>query len=92
MEGVALLMTAYATGLQVRMDGEQLIIRGPTRLAALAQQLLSHKGAILALLEAWEERAALREYDGCLPRQEAERRAWTDILGEGATRTDNSPT
>ena len=91
MDGIALLTEAHAAGLQVRMHGEYLIIRGPKRLAALAQQLLSQKGAILTLLEAWEERAAIREYDGCLPRQEAERRAWTDILGDSATRTDNSP-
>jgi hypothetical protein len=92
MEGIKFLAEAQAAGLQVRRDGDQLIIRGPTRLAVLAQQLLSRKGAILALLEEWEERAVLREYDGGLPRAEAEALAWIDVFGDGATKTDNSST
>jgi hypothetical protein len=63
----------------VHAEGERLIVRGPKRLAALAQQLLSHKAAILEILELFEERAAIMEYDGGLPRAEAERLAWACI-------------
>jgi len=82
MDGVALLTEAYASGLQVRTEGERLIVRGPKRLAALAQQLLSHKAAILEILELFEERAAIMEYDGGLPRIEAEQLAWACVLRE----------
>ena len=30
----------------------------------------------------YEERAAIMEFDGGLPRQEAERLAWLDVFGE----------
>ena len=42
--------------------------------------LRTHKEALLALLELWEERAAIMQYDGRLPRAEAERLAW-EALG-----------
>lgn len=32
--------------------------------------------------EWWEERAAIREYDGGQSREDAERDAWTDVGGE----------
>jgi hypothetical protein len=79
MDSVALLTEACAAGLQVHMDEERLIVRGPHRLAALAQQLLSHKEEVLTILEAFEERAALMEYDGRIPRTEAERLAWVCV-------------
>lgn len=34
-----------------------------------------------ALHEAWEERAAIMEFDGGLPREEAERIAWLSVYG-----------
>ena len=80
MDGVVLLTEAYAAGLQVCAEGERLTVRGPKRLAALAQRLLSHKVAILEVLELFEERAAIMEYDGGLPRTEAERLAWACVL------------
>ena len=82
MAGIALLSEALAAGLQVYMDGEQLIVRGPKRLAALAQQLLSDKEEVLTLLELWEERAAIMEYCSGLSRPEAEARAWQCMLEE----------
>jgi hypothetical protein len=51
MDIIALLSVAYNAGLQVRMDGARLIVCGPKRLAALAQELLSQKAAIMAVLE-----------------------------------------
>ena len=80
MDGVALLTEARAAGLQVRMHGEYLIIRGPKRLAALAQHLLSHKEEVLTILEAFEERAAIAEYCGGLAREDAEQLAWQCVL------------
>ena len=79
MDGVAVLSEAHAAGLQIHMDGERLIMRGPKRLASLAQHLLSHKEEILGALEWWTERAAIIEFDGWLPREEAERLAWACI-------------
>lgn len=34
------------------------------------------------LLDAYEERAAIMEYDGGLPRHEAEAQAWMDVYGK----------
>ena len=47
--------------------------------------LHEHKAALLDLLEVFEQRAALIEYDGGIPRGEAERLAWACL--RGATRT-----
>jgi hypothetical protein len=47
----------------------------PKLLGALRQ----HKVALCGLGEAWSERAAIAEYDGRIPRAEAERLAWTCI-------------
>jgi hypothetical protein len=80
MDGVALLAEAHTAGFQVHAEGERLIVRGPKRLAALAQHLLNHKAAILELLELFEERAAIIEYDGGLSRLDAEQLAWTCLL------------
>ena len=85
MEAVDLLRTAHAAGLQVHMDGEDLIVRGPKRLTALAQQLLSHKEEILKVLELVEERTAIMEYDGGLSRAEAERLVWGCLRDEAPT-------
>jgi hypothetical protein len=82
MDGVALLTEACAAGLQVHMDEERLIVRGPKRLATLAQQLLSHKEEILTLLDAFEERAGIMEYYAGLSRPEAEQLAWQCVLGK----------
>jgi hypothetical protein len=81
MDSLALLITAHAAGLQARAEGERLIVRGPKRLTALAQQLLSQKAEILEALEWFEERAAMAEYCGGLSRAEAEKLAWQCVLG-----------
>jgi hypothetical protein len=49
---------------------------------ALWTALQAHKAAMLDLLEAFEERVAIAEFDGHLPRAEAERLAWACVLGE----------
>jgi hypothetical protein len=84
MDGLALLHRAYTAGLQVAVDGERLIIRGPKRLAALAEQLLVHKAAIMDAWEVFEERAAIMEFDGGLPHAEVERLAWECVMASRA--------
>jgi hypothetical protein len=51
MDAVSLLEEARAAGLEVRTEGDQLVVRGPKRLATLALRVLDHKPAILAILE-----------------------------------------
>jgi hypothetical protein len=50
MAGLALLMAARQAGLDVRADGECLVIRGPHSAAPLAQALLERKPCVLAAL------------------------------------------
>ena len=49
--------------------------RPPAPALALVDAMRQHKPELHALLEAFEERAAILEYDGRLPRDEAERLA-----------------
>ena len=46
----------------------------------------AHQAALADLLEAFEERVAIAEVCGGLPRAEAERLAWSCVLGEEAAR------
>jgi len=46
----------------------------------LGDRMALHKSELLALVERFEERAAIMEFDGDLGRAEAERRAWASIL------------
>lgn len=46
----AVLAEARAAGLEVRTEGERLVVRGPRTLEPLAQQLLAHKPVVMALL------------------------------------------
>jgi hypothetical protein len=50
MDGVSLLAEAKAAGLAVWAEGDKLVIRGPRRAEALAEELLSRKGEILTLI------------------------------------------
>src|SRR5262245_63117992 len=47
-----LLEQAQAIGLDVRADGDRLVVRGPQSAEALARQLLAHKGDLMRLLSA----------------------------------------
>ncbi len=98
MVGLNTIATAAARGLSVRLDGDKLIVRGLPEHHQLARRILEQKDAVVALLSAhpeytdqdglvamverYEERAAIRELDGGFPRAEAERLAWGDVLGE----------
>ena len=50
MEGLDLLLRAQAAGLDVSVDGDSLVIRGPRSADALALSLLAHKADLLTLL------------------------------------------
>lgn len=89
MDGMSLLREARAAGLLVMVHGDQLVIRGPRRAEDVAPRLLSHKtDVVMALVNdlppdwhvRWDERAAIMEYDGKLPREHAEALALDDIL------------
>jgi hypothetical protein len=47
-----LLEQAQAVGLEVRADGDRLVVRGPQSAEALARQLLAHKGTLMRLISA----------------------------------------
>jgi len=83
------LRDARAAGLTVTTDGALLTIRGPRKAERLARQLLARKTEVLEALaadlpadwhELWDERAAIMEFDGGLPRERAEAAALAEVL------------
>jgi len=87
-----LIEDARAAGLSIEVEGADLIVEAdcempPDLLASLRQ----HKAELIAVLvvskpskvqrwrDEFEERAAIREYDGGYTRAEAERLAWGEI-------------
>lgn len=57
---VSLLAEARAAGLEVRLEAERLVVRGPRSWEALAERLLARKGEVLAALEVEDEALAWR--------------------------------
>jgi hypothetical protein len=95
MDGLTLLEQARTAGLTLIVQGGKLVIRGPRRADRLAEQLLARKGEILDALTLesltpsnlpsewhlmWDERAAIMESEGTLPRERAEALALADVL------------
>ena len=87
MTPVALLHILHVRGVRLRpmvtyVDVEDLagVLTDDVR-----QALVMHQAALLDLVEAWSERAAIAEYCGGLPRAEAEALAWACVLGEVAS-------
>jgi tubulysin polyketide synthase-like protein len=82
MSALALLQQLHAldVALEPHLDGT-LRYRAPKGVLtpALLDGMRQHKPELHALVEEWSERAALMEYDGRLPRDEAERLAWVCI-------------
>jgi hypothetical protein len=60
MEVLSLLAEARAAGLNVRAEGDTLIVRGPRSAEAIVAQLRDHKPEVLALLEAADPEVAWR--------------------------------
>lgn len=85
MTPAALLATLHTAGVVLTLDAGTLRYKAPKGVMTpdLRQQLTQHKAAVLDLLEAFEERAAIMEYSGGgLSREESERLAWVCVLGE----------
>jgi hypothetical protein len=89
MDGLTLLEEARAAGLSVLADGDRLCIRGPRRAEPVARRLIAHKALVLQALAdrlppdwhlQWDERAAIMEADGGLPRERAEALALLDMM------------
>ena len=78
------LARLLVAGWQMCAEGEQLIVTHPTQQLTDLQRhyLHQYQEALLDLLEALEERAAIAEWCGRLPRAEVEALAWQCVLGE----------
>jgi hypothetical protein len=96
----ALLASANECGLRLSARDGRLVVRGPANANPdLVRALLDRKADILWVLlrpepdewHAWEERAAIAEYDGRLPQAEAETLAWAELQAARAgTNSANS--
>ena len=92
MNAAALINAARAAGITMKVDGERLVLAAPERPDdRLLEDLRREKPAIVAYLRdvaAWteedwqalfDERAAIMEFDGGLPREEAETAAASEV-------------
>ena len=75
----ALLVSLRDRGIALRPDSNRLYvdITAGNVTREMLEALRQHKEVLLTILEWYEERAGLLEYDGGLSRTEAEREAWT---------------
>jgi hypothetical protein len=94
------LKAARAAGAELRLDGDDLVLEAAAPPPPVILNLFArHKSEIVALLrqgwngwsrEDWqvffEERAGIAEFDGGLPRLEAEARAFTCCVAEWLNR------
>lgn len=94
MTAATAIMAAIGAGIAMKADGERLVLSAPHRPdERLLQDLRRQKPAIVAYLRglaAWteedwqalfDERAGIMEYDGGLPRNEAETAAAIEVAG-----------
>jgi hypothetical protein len=101
MSAVEALRAAHVAGIQLGVDGEDLVLTASVPPpAAVIDRLASHKTEVLALLrrpgrdgwsaEDWQaffdERAGIVEFDGGLPRAEAEAQAFVCCVVEWLNR------
>jgi hypothetical protein len=94
------LKAARAAGVELRVDGDDLVLEAPAPPQPAVLELLTrHKPGIVVLLrpgrdgwsgEDWQvffdERAGIGEFDGGLPRPEAEARAFACCVAEWLNR------
>ena len=104
MSAVKALKAARATGVKLGIEGDGLVLEAATAPPSTVLDLLTrHKAGIMALLrpandgwsgEDWltfiEERAGIAEFDGGLPRQEAEVRAFDLLRSRARGRVENA--
>ena len=60
MDGLMVRREARAAGLDIRIDGDRLIVRGPRSAAPIAERLLGMKREIIALLEGQDDEVTWR--------------------------------
>lgn len=96
MSAAEALKQARTAGIRIGIDGDDLVLYGPgERPIQVLDLLRQHKADILMLLrrgrdgwsgedwrEFFEERAGIAEFDGGLPRDQAEARAFSCCVGE----------
>jgi len=95
MSAVDALRAARAAGVELAIDGDDVALKAASAPpAAVLDALSRHKAQIVALLrsaEDWQvfydERAGIAEFDGGLPRSEAEARAFECCVVEWLNRT-----
>ena len=106
MSAALALKTAHAVGIRVRIEGDHLELEAEEPPPSAVLDLISlHKAGILRLLsraddgwspEDWQlffdERAAIAEFDGRLPRAEAEERAYACCVVEWLNRNPRTST
>ena len=75
---LSLLRLLRDMGIALRLEGNRLYvdISAGNVTRAMLEALRQHQEVLLTILEWYEERAGLLEYDGGLSRVEAEREAW----------------
>ena len=79
----ALLRRLHASGVTLFVDVDRLRYRGPA--GAITPAMLTALDEVKSdLVYEYHERAAIMEFDGCMPRAEAEARAAVILTG-GAT-------
>src|SRR5262249_40340199 len=74
MDRVALLRDARAARLEIAVDGDRLIVRGPAWAEAVARSLIEHKAEIIALISA----------DGVTDRETDNTTDWRDLYEQRA--------
>jgi hypothetical protein len=75
------LSAVIQAGGRLTPHGEKITVEAPMPLPQDVLALIrEHKQGLLNLLEAFEERRAIVEYCGGLPRAEAEKLAWNCVL------------
>jgi hypothetical protein len=77
MEAMSLLAKARSTGLDVRVEGNELVVRGPRKAEKLAHQLLDYKDELMPLLAQPQPPDLDREAS---PKWGV--RVWSDLLQE----------
>jgi hypothetical protein len=100
MRPAEVLTAAWAVGIRMRIDGDDLVLNAPVPPpAAILDALARNKAAILQLMrpgqDGWtvqdwktffDERASIAEFDGALLRPEAEAQAFACCVAEWMNR------
>jgi hypothetical protein len=77
MDVMSLLTKARSKGLDVRAEGNKLVVRGPRSVEKLARQLLDRKAEVMPLLSQQSTTAS-----DCEEAQRWAVRVWSDLLQE----------